>query len=148
MDLEALLFMEVKGEVWDIVAVNTYIRRYCSLHRPLNWTPSLNSATPSVPCRTSCSTLIENTQGNSVSEDFSVRTWPWDMGNGIPINCAWWVGWDTWLLLLMLPCRGCTCPAARLPTCSADPPTPCKPITCTLVVRNPCGTQTIHCRRQ
>lgn len=39
-----------------------------------------------------CSTLIENTQGNSVSEDFSVRSWPWDMGAGIPINCAWWVG--------------------------------------------------------
>lgn len=34
------------------------------------------------------STLIENTQGRSMSWSMSDRVWPWDMANGIPINCA------------------------------------------------------------
>jgi peptidoglycan/xylan/chitin deacetylase (PgdA/CDA1 family) len=55
-------FLEIKGDVWEILADNGFLYD---------------------------SSLIENTQGNSVSEDFSVRTWPWDMANGFPINCGW-----------------------------------------------------------
>lgn len=68
--------------------------------RPQRWPPRRacwpphgrhlrSTAAPATALPPLRSTLIENTQGNSVSEDFSVRTWPWDMGNGFPINCDW-----------------------------------------------------------
>jgi len=36
------------------------------------------------------STLIEEVTGNSISNGFSERAWPWDMEQGIPINCGWY----------------------------------------------------------
>lgn len=36
------------------------------------------------------SSLIENTKGASVSNSFGDRIWPFDMGDGIPINCKYY----------------------------------------------------------
>ncbi|KAL4422676.1 hypothetical protein ABPG75_008873 [Micractinium tetrahymenae] len=36
------------------------------------------------------SSLIENTKGASVSNSFADRIWPFDMGDGIPINCHYY----------------------------------------------------------
>jgi hypothetical protein len=42
-----------------------------------------------------CSTLLEETTGNSVSRSISQRVYPFSMDNGVPLNCRWFGGIQT-----------------------------------------------------
>ena len=36
-----------------------------------------------------CSSLMEDTQGDSVSQGKGGRIWPWDMASGVEVDCDW-----------------------------------------------------------